>query len=906
MPHRARTVRRAAASVLCVLPLALSAAGASAATLSSPASLRVAQSGAGADAQHPLDLAVLGRTPTAEPLVTSTVATGYTPAQVRAYLGLTGTGAGQTVAVVTAYDAPNVVADLGVFNATFGLPPVPSFRKVNQTGGTKLPALDAGWALETALDVQWVHAVAPAASILLVEASSSALTNLLTAVTWAAKQPGVTVVSNSWGGAEFSKQVAEDYRCKLTTGVCVVASGDKGNPGTYPATNPWVLAVGGTTLGLDADRHGHLGDRLERARAVASACTRPSPPTRSASRRRPAAPPRTSPTTPTRRRGSPSTAARSYLKQSGWFRMGGTSAGAPQWAGVLAAANQLRKAVGKGPLTATDAAGGTPLHTALYRAGGLSDVVTGGNGTCGALCTAGAGYDAVTGLGSPAKGLDARLRDARAELRPGRGPARPAVPAARPGRAVRPPHSASRPASRNALSASTAPPRVGETASPVTPPSTATRPATPRTAPSWRAMLSSPLPVPNCAGGRLPAPSPSSDGMTSPTPAPPMSCGTSIVAAYAGVSCTRLRNSSLRRDAEQAAEGRDAGRAAEAGREARRDLAGEGQDHERPGCDGQAGADGGVAPDLGEVLDHVQQEGREAGVVGQRGQHRGGEGGAAQQRHLDDRRGVAARAAEHQRQAGGGQQHQQRRAGGGPADVGGLHEGQGEQPDRAGEHDRAEQVGAVGRVGVTALHQHPRGHGEGDQADRHVDPEDQPPVDLHEQPADDRSEHGREAPDRGPGPDGLGPAGGRHGGQQERQRRRHHQPGAARLQDAGRDEQRDVGRQRAQRRPEREDREAQREQPPPADPVGPAPCRHERRGEDHRVGVEHPRQRREAGLGVVLGDRRERQVDDEQVEAGHEHPQREHDDRRRPRSLDRLLHHVLRHARSHPARSRPL
>jgi subtilase family serine protease len=139
-----------------------------------------------------------------------------------------------------------------VFNKTFGLPPPPSFRKVNQSGGTKYPSVNAGWALETALDVQWAHALAPDAAILLVEASSSSLSNLLTAVSYAAKQAGVTVISNSYGTSEFSKQSAQDYRCKLTTAVCVFASGDGGNPGTYPATNPHVLAVGGTTLHLDA------------------------------------------------------------------------------------------------------------------------------------------------------------------------------------------------------------------------------------------------------------------------------------------------------------------------------------------------------------------------------------------------------------------------------------------------------------------------------------------------------------------------------------------------------------------------------------------------------------------------------------------------------------------------------
>jgi hypothetical protein len=97
--------------------------------------------------------------------------------------------------------------------------------------------------------------------------------------------------------------------------------------------------------------------------------------------------------------------------------MGGTSAGAPQWAGILAATNSLRRAVGKPVLSAVTSTGATPLHTAVYSAGlrtggALADITTGTNGTCGAVCTAGTGYDTVTGVGSPRRGIDVALRDA--------------------------------------------------------------------------------------------------------------------------------------------------------------------------------------------------------------------------------------------------------------------------------------------------------------------------------------------------------------------------------------------------------------------------------------------------------------------------------------------------------------
>jgi hypothetical protein len=93
--------------------------------------------------------------------------------------------------------------------------------------------------------------------------------------------------------------------------------------------------------------------------------------------------------------------------------MSGTSAGAPQWAGILAAGNELRRTAGKGPLGAVTAGGATPLHTALYTSPtGLSDIIAGANGTCGLVCSALPGYDTVTGLGSPARGLDVVLRNA--------------------------------------------------------------------------------------------------------------------------------------------------------------------------------------------------------------------------------------------------------------------------------------------------------------------------------------------------------------------------------------------------------------------------------------------------------------------------------------------------------------
>ena len=160
-------------------------------------------------ANVPIDTIIGG----ASPAGTSPPA-GASPAQIRhAYGfdsisfngGLKGDGTGQTIAIVNAFNQPNIKADLHTFDQQFGLPDPPSFQVVGQDGSANLPA-DAStnnWGVEISMDVEWAHALAPGASLLLVEAASAS-TDLYTAVAYAAAQPGVSVVSMSWGSAEFA------------------------------------------------------------------------------------------------------------------------------------------------------------------------------------------------------------------------------------------------------------------------------------------------------------------------------------------------------------------------------------------------------------------------------------------------------------------------------------------------------------------------------------------------------------------------------------------------------------------------------------------------------------------------------------------------------------------------------
>jgi subtilase family serine protease len=183
----------------------------------------------------------------------STSPAGLSPATIQSVYGFSTSstaGAGQTIAIVDAYDDPAAESDLAVFSSQFGLPACTTangcFKKVNQTGGAKYPRANAGWALEISLDVQWAHAIAPGAKILLVEANSNSFTDLLAAEDYA--QTHAQYVSNSWGGSEFSGESSYDSHFTQSGVSFFVSSGDAGLPAEYPSASPNVISVGGTTL----------------------------------------------------------------------------------------------------------------------------------------------------------------------------------------------------------------------------------------------------------------------------------------------------------------------------------------------------------------------------------------------------------------------------------------------------------------------------------------------------------------------------------------------------------------------------------------------------------------------------------------------------------------------------------
>jgi len=321
------------------------------------------------------------------PLATTTWGgNGYSPTQLRAAYGL-GTGSAPTVAIVDAYASPNAATDLAVYRTqVFGLGPA-TLNQVNQSGG-KISSVrgNVGWGQEEMLDLEMVSAICPNCPILYVGARSASFADLATAVDTAARL-GAKVISNSYGGSEFSTEagIASHYS---HTGVAItVSSGDSGYGVQIPAAFNTVTAVGGTTLNLNAD-----SSRFSETvwSGAGSGC--------SAYIAKPAW--QLDKATCSRRTvadvaavADPYTGVAVYDSYgshfgANWYVFGGTSVAAPIIGAVYALSGNTA---------------GVPAQLAYTYRASLFDVTIGSNGTCGSsyLCTGGTGYDGPTGNGTP-------------------------------------------------------------------------------------------------------------------------------------------------------------------------------------------------------------------------------------------------------------------------------------------------------------------------------------------------------------------------------------------------------------------------------------------------------------------------------------------------------------------------
>jgi N-acetylneuraminic acid mutarotase len=324
------------------------------------------------------------------------------PADIQSAYDLPDAGQGQTVAVVDAFGYSSAEADLAQFRSFYGLLPCTSgngcFTKVDQNGGTNYPPDDSGWALETALDLDAVSSACPNCHILLVEGNDSGLDSLGAAVNTAVAL-GAKYVSNSYGvpGEDPSETQYDAYYNH--PGVAVtVSTGDfgwdnniqGGTSPSWPADNPNVVSVGGTTLTKDSSvARGWIETAWNGA---GSGCSQiePHPDYQTGID---TACPNNRASADISADADPNTGLGIYdtLGNNGWLRVGGTSLSSPLIAAMYALA-------------------GTPVpntYPVSYpydptKTSDLNDVTQGSNGSCGnVLCNAGAGWDGPTGLGTP-------------------------------------------------------------------------------------------------------------------------------------------------------------------------------------------------------------------------------------------------------------------------------------------------------------------------------------------------------------------------------------------------------------------------------------------------------------------------------------------------------------------------
>jgi subtilase family serine protease len=313
--------------------------------------------------------------------------TGLSPATIKSVYSFSTSataGAGKTIAIVDAYDDPTAERDLAVFSSQYGLPACTTgngcFSKVNQTGGNAYPRKNPGWALEISLDVQWAHALAPGAHVLLVEASSNSFTNLLAAEDYA--KTHAQYVSNSWGASEFSGENAYDSHFSQSGVSFFVSSGDAGLPAEYPSASPNVVSVGGTTLHFNGNTFtsetGWSGSgggcsAYENATSAQSGFSQYGQVNCAGKRATPDVSLDADPSS-----GVSVYDTTRYQGQSGWFTVGGTSASAPMWAA---------RSADSGAVVSSSYVYGNSIS---YR-----DITSGNNGASALV-----GFDLVTGRGS--------------------------------------------------------------------------------------------------------------------------------------------------------------------------------------------------------------------------------------------------------------------------------------------------------------------------------------------------------------------------------------------------------------------------------------------------------------------------------------------------------------------------
>lgn len=172
----------------------------------------------------------------------------YNPRQITNAYGIDTTlkATGMRIALIEAFYHPNLQNDLDVFSDTFSLA-----RTTVTVKGSLEQYSDPRWAIETATDVQWAHALAPDAKLEVYCAASTKYPDLFQAVA-AASSDGADIISMSFGSEEFTTQQSYEEIFKSSDSVFVCASGDTGGQVFFPSSSPYVVSVGGTNLSISA------------------------------------------------------------------------------------------------------------------------------------------------------------------------------------------------------------------------------------------------------------------------------------------------------------------------------------------------------------------------------------------------------------------------------------------------------------------------------------------------------------------------------------------------------------------------------------------------------------------------------------------------------------------------------
>ncbi|MGD0309935.1 MAG: S53 family peptidase [Acidobacteriota bacterium] len=330
----------------------------------------------------------------------------FCPKSIQAAYGLSqiiggNGGLGMTIAIVDAFHYDGAEADFGVFNTNAGLPDCTTangcFKQVAQDGGPPRAIGDAGWEIETMLDIEYAHAMAPNAKILLVEGDDNSFANLFTAVQYAAGPGHADIVSNSYGASEGGQYPVgasdEFYYDSLYAPLgkpLLFSSGDNGAPTEYPCASPFATCVGGTTLTVN----GSFQRTAETGWTGSGGGFSAHEPQPGYQATFPALTGNTYRATPDiAADANPKTGVLVYDSgNGGYYHVGGTSLACPLTAGLFADIDTARKSFGKDKFTF--------LNNSLYRGATSNypyfyfDVSSGNNGF-----PAGSGFDLVTGLG---------------------------------------------------------------------------------------------------------------------------------------------------------------------------------------------------------------------------------------------------------------------------------------------------------------------------------------------------------------------------------------------------------------------------------------------------------------------------------------------------------------------------